>query len=605
MRKQFIGKKDIYTVKKEFHAGQNGRTYLAIAQQTASEVIVKIPKLDGVNPEDLPERIPLLNSFLEVEASLLSKLRGLRGIAQLLDRGVAYHKGKLGTQLWFNVYEFVPGLNLDEWSKLYAKSLGLSQFKGIRDPLLWLRFATSITGVLADVHSRKVVHGDIDKKNVIAHAANPDLIQLSDHANLVLIDFGWGIALEQHTSVPANRSIWYPHWAPERVKHDDSNPRWYSPADIYSLGNFLLFLAAGDCKIIPFRDEFVKDLKDNKGGYEILNCNQIGESNSTIDIFKSRSELKALVSSEIASRNPELYEGLPFISELIMFCMRPNVTHRARHAGVVQQQLRALSRSITGKTRFSANMLRGFGEKFHSILKRSCQDGVHPMLLKLVHNDLEKVARGLGQSRTVLLNRPGRRDELIIDITSCIGETQKGDVIQGVVALTFFQSNNFGPTGRFMASLATAAHCGVVVQLAILVQNGHESTPAYMELLAELLRRSEHCGDLAGRPAIEAKCRVLEKKEFETFLKHHGSFIMLKTPEGVLRIDADYDRTGGRCTALRFSSRTERSNEIKELNSEFARFYRPSQVPVQRSNKSGPVSSVATKHVNEAGEAPD
>jgi serine/threonine protein kinase len=512
MKKNFQGVRGgSFDVLGKLGNGANGDTYRATSRKNKKTVVIKMPKLEGVKALDLDERILKINHSLEVETRVLSKLSGVKGIAQLIDHGLTPFNPKKAVH--FNVYEFIAGKTLTEWAELYAKFNGKQKFEGIREPSLWLKLATNLTSLLSDVHSRKVVHGDIWHENIMVKGVQSKSFIPANHTDLVLIDFGWGIVLDQRASLRADRSVWFPHWAPERVKHDDSNPRWYSPVDIYSLGNTLLFLAAGESKVIPFLPHLVTELTNRRGApaYKIQNSH--GHH-----IFKPESEIKAFIANLIAKNNPQLFESFPAITEIIMFCMRPEVSRRAKHAGTIERQLAALAPASAGKQYFRVAALKNSADKFNAILKRSYKKSLHPMLLRLVLNDLDKMAHGLGQSQTVLLERQGERDDLILDITSCIGEARKGDCIRGVLALRLLHTQNLGSTGRFIASLATAAQSGVPVELVIL-KSPDDPPDEYQALINEFFRRQIETSRKGGK----LKIKVFAIKNITTHL--HWSMV--------------------------------------------------------------------------------
>lgn len=577
MKQHFDGKNDTYFVIKKFKAGANGITYLAKGKKSGLKVIVKRPKLDKVEDQDLGRRIKRLNGFLEVEGDVLSKLKGVRGVAQLLDQGQAFHKGKLGRRINVNVYQYIPGVNLEEWTTQYAKYHHFRKFQGIHDSRLWFTLASQLIQILTDVHTKKIVHGDLWHQNIIVKGANPEMFDPAYHPKLVLIDFGWGIAFDELISRHADRSIWFPHSAPERVEHDGSNPRWYSPVDVYSLGNLLLFLAAGDCTVIPFKKGLYKELGDGSGGYEVSGLEE------SADPYKPRAEIKAGIDSVIASNNPELYKTFPAITELIMFCMRPSVSLRAKHAGAVGQQMRALTPIVARTPPNNIAKLRVCGARFNSRLQQACKKGFHPMLSRLLLNDLDKIIRGLGGSQILLLERQGERDDLILDITSCLSEAQTGDTIQGVLALALMQEQNLGPSGRVMASLTTAAQYGAAIELVLLVRESDKSSELFHILVGEFQKRIQECQNACNKRGgkLEVKVLTLNRENYKKFSKEHGSFIMIKHKDDVLVMDADFEQSGGRCTALRFGSRTARSEDIREFLDPAFRDYFKAGEPIE------------------------
>jgi hypothetical protein len=238
---------------------------------------------------------------------------------------------------------------------------------------------------------------------------------------------------------------------------------------------------------------------------------------------------------------------------------------------VVARQLKALTPLKAGKRYFKIPELKRSANTINSIVKKSCDSKAHPILLRLIQNDIEKIINEVGPSKIMFLERQGERDDLILDLTSCISETRLDDEIKGVLALRLLQTNNLGPSGRFMASLATAAKSGVKIELVVLVKRPEDESANFKLLVNDLKKRNCECKGKAGK--LEIKLLIYDEKQYEKFALEYGSFLLIQTPDGIVVMDANFERAGGRCTALRFSSQTQFGTDVVAYNSAFNEFF--------------------------------
>lgn len=576
---KFEGKEN-YLVERELEPGANGQAYVAIGEKTGRRVLIKTPKFKGVHEKEFFERMEKLQPQLNTERHVLKNLKGLRCVAQTIDN--SYFKvgrSKDSENLIFNVYQFIPGITLEKWCELYAQSRGRSPFRGIQEFTIWCKLVTDLLRVVAEVHTRKVVHGDLHAGNVILTGAKEKSFRAGSYGRTVLIDFGWGIVLgDDSLSRADGRNLWRPQWAPERVMHNDSDPRWYAPVDIYSLGYMFLILAVGDLKkdnlsVIPFARPHYHAVPGESGLFSMTNLS--ADERDSSPIFRPDSEIKDEISRLIADRNPDLYREFPAIAEAIWFCMRPNVALRAKHAGTVLRQLTALVPAAAGKPHFTVRDLQHTSKNLHDLVNKRSKKGVHPMIQRLIHNDLEKLLQSIGSREADFLERIGDRDDQILDLTTCLGDTKPGDKIWGVLSLKLLQSNNLGPTGRIIARLLMCARSGVSVKLVVLVPPTNKGDDDYQPFVREMGKRTleyQQQGAIQGGD-FEVKILAHDDIKYRRFVKEYGSFLTIETGGSFFVMDADFDISGGRCTALRFKALIRNKGEIKTMISLFTNHY--------------------------------
>ncbi|HEX3685430.1 MAG TPA: serine/threonine-protein kinase [Bryobacteraceae bacterium] len=519
-----------YELKERLTDGEGGMgiTYRAeqIEPPSKIELIAKVPKFDST--VDSPDRIIQLNIGLAREIRLHENLRGLSCVAQLVDTSIRKENAARA-----NIYQFVPGLSLEKWCAEYARQKGKKQFSGILDAKVWFELATRLTNVVAQVHSKKVVHGDLWARNVIMRHTIARSSLADQPLDPVVIDFGWGLRRDEVER--ADRSVWYPHWPPERATRGSIKPRWYAPVDIYSLGMLLFELAAGRHQLIPFSDY---EPANKRGGFLI-------KSTALRDTESIKDEIRTV----LKRRNPKFYHQVPGITELIMFCVRPLVSSRADHAGIVQQQLEVLTpghREIEKPNEVAVALRR----LQTSVINLTKQD-VHPLFTELLLHDIDRFERSIQCAAQRAVERRGERDDLILDLTACMRTLAKGDAVRALATLSFFDSQNIGPTGRFTASLIAAAKRAADIDLILI--SPKKRSKSEQELLEKVVRNQRaRFKDFGNLPSYTFRLSEVDEAQYREFVEQEGSFLLVSKEQEILVVEADYLVSRGKLAALRY-----------------------------------------------------
>ena len=119
------------------------------------------------------------------------------------------------------------------------KGITVDNWRGMPDPEKWIELARGLATGLADIHERRVVHGDIWPPNIFIRVDG-------DGKPLpIFIDFGEAFPIEPKGDPREQRD--HAYRAPER---SDAQSVVSELADVYSFGKLLLHLAIGEEPIL-------------------------------------------------------------------------------------------------------------------------------------------------------------------------------------------------------------------------------------------------------------------------------------------------------------------------------------------------------------------
>ena len=538
-----------YTLTEELKSGYYGVTWLASVDGSPGEkVVVKFPKLDAIYAAGGSHKTKAdLETAVQHEYEVQYAMKKNRHAARLLDYGAAVVKHRSGVQsVPFLVYEFIDGLSLDDWAKkVYAKARRLSAFTGIVEPATWFTLSTKLRAGLNHLHEERIVHGDIWPSNVMirrkkdwAYSPEP-----------VYIDFGKSFITDRVLDQPALKARWQKYLAPERVitraeakerSHREAPHRWYSPADIYSLGMVFLYLAAGESDVLIF-----KNLEPLPEGYFDVIDNS----------YYTNHELKEMVIDAVRSRNPRLYSGFPEVADIIMHCIRPEPDRRAADVVAVETVMEDCFPSSQWANCSRQKCLH-MAARVVTKLRNSTilNDRVARTLLG---HDVRTFYRRLRQFEGRVLTLGGGRERLIGALVRILKLLGPGDKLQALTTTSFWRKENFGAYGRFSTALRSAARRGVSVEWITLYEvnaRGRANDPA---TTAKIRRaHSKLSEDLPPQSGcLKLKLVRASNEEVERVVRSRATFILLDL-NGAPRktrtlIIPDYTQTGGLIHAVR------------------------------------------------------
>jgi len=339
---------------------------------------------------------------------------------------------------------------------------------GMTDPNKWIDLAHAIAIGLADIHQRRVVHGDIWPPNIFIREEDDGSIRP------IFIDFGEAFPIEPQ-GVPQEQRD-HAYRAPERK---DAESIVTQQADVYSFGKLILHLAIGEEPTLP----------------------------SALRGHKRR----AFVRSKFINRNRGFAERSPFIIDIICKCLsfdpidRPSMLEVARALRTYVDSRTYTVRSVGLERRLSAlaGVWRGVRKEMTS--RRA---SVGPLLEALVEqriSELESTLQGLS-NEVVVLNET--RERLLIALISLFQRLNKGDRYISLTNPKLWQGSALGLDGRYFTSTILAAHRGASIQRAFIIsvqELGEKWTSSFVKKLFERAEREKHSlsGILAEKLNLE------------------------------------------------------------------------------------------------------
>lgn len=172
----------------------------------------------------------------EAEARCLAKIESLPGIVRVLN---FFYENKTA----YMIMEFLSGETLKEYSKRNNARIHWKEATDIMEPII---------KSLAILHKNSIIHRDI----------SPDNIMITDEGNLVLIDFGTAVEIEEDDKSKAIE-LKLGYAPPEQYSSHGNQGPW---TDVYEVCATIYFLISGEtlpdalaisqntAKIVPLKD---------------------------------------------------------------------------------------------------------------------------------------------------------------------------------------------------------------------------------------------------------------------------------------------------------------------------------------------------------------
>jgi len=505
--------------------GGKGLAYTAIqhgGERSGVKVVIKIPNLNtkDYSEEEIRVRIRELNEAVSSEYESSKDLRSLPGVAPIINFGIArwtiQHEYAFEALLIFAVFPFITGRNLDTWCDENRKREG--SFKGLADATEWFRFARQILSILRNVHNQRIIHGDIWPPNIM----------IDEGENLTVIDFGecWKFDTTLDRLADTSSAKRHAYLAPERLR-SDLNPRqrWYSPADIYSIGGVLYYLATGQQPPSPFQPE---GLRKNR-------------------------EVKQEILDTLLDTNPLLYLTAPGVADIISICLHPKAEDRVSHISPILDTIDLFTPPVDGLNGINAvPSLTDITHELVSLMRvvrglRSSPAAVHPIFRRLTHHRIQQLRDEVASLNSNLFILEGDRDTHINGMLTCLDCLKKGDEIRAVTSTQFWKPGNFGPYGRLLTKLLCVADRGVRISWTLLVND--VPTPIDREVILYQQRAvTDHCSvrkialnDFVGKdaPFFIGYC-LLPSQVIDAIRKARNAFILLREEGHWLLVTPDY-----------------------------------------------------------------
>lgn len=489
-----------YRLLRKLGAGGRGLAFEAEILKGSREgttVVVKIPNVDisRFDEEQVKARLFELKASFHSELESAMELNGIQGVAAIIDGGTppwrVRHKFPFIDTIPFAVYEFVSGLDLDDWCAKHHSTDGA--FKGIRDVRVWFRLAKQILSTIQSVHHQRIIHGDLWPKN----------IRVNDAGNITIIDFGecWKMDTARDHESDFSSSHRHAYLAPERYRSEPNHRRkWYTPADIYSIGGILLFLATGRQPPLPYED---RELKKNR-------------------------RMKDDIIVALAEANVEVYCRYPGIADIISICMHPRVEDRVSRVSQILDSLELFSPDAELRVSDPDEAFSRINEEVNAIQStiesiRSNPKTVHPVFQRLVLSRIQQLRDDIAPITSNLFVLEGDRETHINGLLTCLDSLQSDDEIIALTSSQFWKPGNFGPCGRLSTKLLECIARKVKVKWVTVTNNDP----------------SEIDRDVIGnqRKGLEQYLQLIGQTEPRNFVSKAGAFFLGFCPRAEDEID--------------------------------------------------------------------
>ncbi|WP_295798016.1 protein kinase [Mucilaginibacter sp.] len=318
--------------------------------------------------------------------------------------------------------------NIGQRTRPYLSQRGktIDNWTGMSDPKTWIELAQCLAVGLADIHERRVAHGDIWPPNIFIKT------DFAGKPYPVFIDFGDAFSTEPNRDSKIQIKD-HAYRAPER---NDGKIFITEQADVYSYGKLLLHLAIGEEPILSseFRD------------------------------YKRRQ----LIKEKFAKRNPGTFDENPFVIDIICKCVSLDPIDRP----AMREILAALNSYVdqnsyvTSKIPKVLDRLKSLNETWDSINFEIGIKGekVNPFLEELIAQriyDVEKTIKGLSKDVVVLNDT---RERLILVMISLFGRLGQGDSFISITSPAMWRSSALGMDGRYFSATELAAIRGASIQ---------------------------------------------------------------------------------------------------------------------------------------------
>ena len=510
-------------------------------EESHERFVAKVPDIDESRTEkEINARIS------ELRADMLNEINAWKRLshtpnAELMFSVVA-GSGKFSTKMKdktkeidFVVQRFIDGNTLTNWCRdrfgePSGGESGLS-FLGIKSDTAWFEIAGKILNLVKLVHDQRIVHGDLWPPNIMIRT---DAVDGVTSDSPVIIDFGRAWLLDHEFHQRGEDKKRFPYYAPELWFKEKKT--WYAPADIYSLGGILYYLATGEQPPSPHRGNL---------SYEVLNNLDESELKKRT---KSNTELKTEIVSKMIFNNLELYTKNPGVADIIHYCLRTRIEERAPHANAVLEVMKLFGTAFNEQVNVAQPIETSHSNEtelliYTKVLSELLPQIKNPLFRSLVAHSSEKLKAHIVNAGTRLFDIYGEREEIVNGLLTCLATLQEGDQVFALTTPIFWRRHNFGANGRFSTMLKLAALKGVSVRWVLLASKGDmKSSSVKVIMQAQSNALIELAGNtyrFAKYPPVQTIDKNLngngyyvgfcleQDSEYENYIRHAKTFICI------------------------------------------------------------------------------
>jgi serine/threonine protein kinase len=430
-----------YKIVSELTRGGYAIAFLALAcspdgtSLTDRMLVLKFPNLDKTgrfSEKEKTIRLRTTDSKTIDEWHLTHvRLKGCEYATHIIDMDSQWlvaedpkSKQKIVTSCIVTVQEFLEGYSqLSNWLSTNGAftEAQSEEWRGLHYSRNWSALCGSIAKALANIHSRRVVHGDIWPPNIfISNTASLENIS-AEHIRF--IDFG-----ESTTFFPSGddlRQADHNYRAPERCGG------YFVPTeqlDVYSYGKLALYLAAG--------------------GPPVLDKALAGR------------ERRKHIRNFLSDQNARLLNENPDITDIIVRCTSLDPVERPSMVDILTA-LTPYTRTEPDWERHARDMRRRMlkmARKYHLLFR----EGKHA-LRQLIDDRIFSMEGLLDELKSEMVRTEGSRDEMIRVLISLFSQLKNGDSWSSITSPSVWQSSALGLDGRYLSATIHATRRGAYI----------------------------------------------------------------------------------------------------------------------------------------------
>lgn len=411
------GNKTSYTIVRKIDGHSRTASYEAREDHGKKVFIKTLLELPITPTKRIHSDIDELEVRFRREADSHSKLKEVARIAHVIDHN-RLRFPNFPHEVPYLVQEYVDGLTFEQF--IAKNRQGEIGGLGVES---WFRIARQLLETLRQVHAAGVIHGDICPDNILFSNDEP-----------VIVDFGQSFFFDTHFIKESDSSFsrQIEFVAPERR----GKGKWSRPADVYSLGGVLLYMA---CESLPPKEE-----PDNH-------------------------KLRILVFDAIRRRNPSLLDANIGIADVILRCLHNSIEDRSSSPGEVlellsiyEQTTKGACLQVTGEIKSEISLIQKYAQRLESQELR--------IFLPFLLGDLRHMSRRLSDAFAgKFLSIVGDREEMILGLLRYLSLLDNGDAYFTLTVPKFWRDDNLGIDGRFIRFNTMLAQKGVTIRRVFLV----------------------------------------------------------------------------------------------------------------------------------------
>jgi serine/threonine protein kinase len=494
-----------YEIEEFLGAGRTSETYRARVTELKERdgfeqgetVVLKVPLLVPYLPDD---EINLMSSRLETlfrrDEPSLRRLKNSPSAAGVLDAGTHRFPIAGTAPTRFIVQRYIHGLPLREYFRMTRASPETGAFTGLTSEEFYT-LATMLVEAVRDVHSRRVVHGDIWPENIM----------ISDTGAPALIDFGQAAFREAAPTIARVSGSHLRYLAPERGPS--------IRADLFSLGGVLYYLATGD-----------------------------DPPQVTPGVRSDVQALAAGIRGRLAEKNDQMFWEVRGIADVLARCMCTTDQRYPDTNALIEH----LDRFFIKPTISALNVFDALEQTVTDAERLDTSS--HPLLRRMVTGRIRDLRTAIATAATGASDVVGDPSVIAGSMTQFLAWLGEGDQYLTISTPQFWRQPNPGADGEFLSMNIMAAERGAAIKRLIVVRPEDE-TDEFREIMQTQIAAMREAAEFGVHGSYEVKLWFTDAAGDEAGMNEMPHFGLFVTADDVVAAYPDY-RTDGSIVAVRY-----------------------------------------------------